>query len=300
MVRPPSVDDVVTGLVESIRSGRFRIGDRLPSVRRLASELGSNPSTVDRALQNLAANGVVRTVPRRGVFVTSIPAPALETEVAQHHALESVLTELRRSGMSLEAVRQAIDRKLAEVFSEPKLLFVECNPVDLAAMAETITNATGVTLTPISLADPTLPATEYDGIAVPVFHLGDLLGRVDISKVVAVDFRLPTATRRDLAALDPSDRVLVWTRSQRGAERVAAMVVQVFGGEVTTKHGTDRLEREEHLDHDVLVYTEAAQLDREILSAVPRTIRIDWELTPSSTAEFLKSVADITEGVRPA
>ena len=44
-------------LTRMILSGRFRAGERLPSVRELASEAGVNPNTMQRALAGLDAEG---------------------------------------------------------------------------------------------------------------------------------------------------------------------------------------------------------------------------------------------------
>ena len=52
-----------------IEVGVFSHGERLPSVRDLAKELGVNPNTVDRAYLMLANDGIVVSMPKKGVFV---------------------------------------------------------------------------------------------------------------------------------------------------------------------------------------------------------------------------------------
>lgn len=53
----------------SVLCGRYRSGDRLPSVRELAVELRINPNTVVRAYQMLKDEGIIDSRPGGGNFV---------------------------------------------------------------------------------------------------------------------------------------------------------------------------------------------------------------------------------------
>jgi GntR family transcriptional regulator len=53
----------------AVAAGALKPGDALPSVRKLAGELGINPNTVARAYLNLEQEGVIRTVPGGGTYV---------------------------------------------------------------------------------------------------------------------------------------------------------------------------------------------------------------------------------------
>ena len=53
-----------------ISLGVLKDGERLPSVRVAAGELGVNPNTVQRAYTLLEERGLIRTIPKKGVFVT--------------------------------------------------------------------------------------------------------------------------------------------------------------------------------------------------------------------------------------
>lgn len=61
-------------LIEQIKVGivthAFPPGDRLPSVRDLATEAGVNPNTMQRALSQLEAEGLVYSQRTAGRFVT--------------------------------------------------------------------------------------------------------------------------------------------------------------------------------------------------------------------------------------
>jgi DNA-binding transcriptional regulator YhcF (GntR family) len=64
-----SARNVETALRERILCAAYPRGDTLPSVRALAAELGASPSTVGRAVQELARQGDVFQPAARPVFL---------------------------------------------------------------------------------------------------------------------------------------------------------------------------------------------------------------------------------------
>ena len=65
----PIYSQIVGGIQEQIRSGILQPGDRLPSVRDLASQLTINPNTIQRAYRELENDGWIATVAGKGCFV---------------------------------------------------------------------------------------------------------------------------------------------------------------------------------------------------------------------------------------
>ena len=55
---------------EYIKLGIIKNGEKLPSVRDAACEMGVNPNTVARAYSKLEEEGYVRSLPKKGAFVT--------------------------------------------------------------------------------------------------------------------------------------------------------------------------------------------------------------------------------------
>jgi DNA-binding GntR family transcriptional regulator len=66
-----SARDVEEALKEQLLRGAYPPGSPLPSVRALAAELGTSPSTVGRAVQELARQGWVTATSRRGAVVAT-------------------------------------------------------------------------------------------------------------------------------------------------------------------------------------------------------------------------------------
>jgi DNA-binding transcriptional regulator YhcF (GntR family) len=66
----PPFEQVKRQITEQVSAGRLDPGDKLPTVRRLAADLGLAPNTVARAYRELEALGVIDTRGRSGTFVS--------------------------------------------------------------------------------------------------------------------------------------------------------------------------------------------------------------------------------------
>ena len=109
----PIYEQVRDGLRTLIVSGALASGEKLPSVRELASRLAINPNTIQRAYRALEQEGYVYSVPGKGSFA----APRAEAD-SQRRAellqkLDETVRELRYLGMT-DADLAAYIRKGAE------------------------------------------------------------------------------------------------------------------------------------------------------------------------------------------
>ncbi len=83
---------VLSRLVESIESGVFGVGDRLPSEADLVRDYGVSRTTARRALDELRRRGLVLREPGRGTFLVS---PRLHSNLAYLHSFSE---EIERWG----------------------------------------------------------------------------------------------------------------------------------------------------------------------------------------------------------
>ena len=67
--RKPVYQQIAEQVNDAIVSGQLRHGDKLPTIRALAEELGVNRDTAALAYDGLARDGVVETTVGRGTFV---------------------------------------------------------------------------------------------------------------------------------------------------------------------------------------------------------------------------------------
>ena len=96
-------------MVDAVRSGAVGAGSRLPTVRRLAEDLGVAAGTVARAYRELEAGGVIETRGRAGSFVR---AQADMTEQHARAAARSFVAALRELGLDDERVTALVRAEL--------------------------------------------------------------------------------------------------------------------------------------------------------------------------------------------
>jgi DNA-binding transcriptional MocR family regulator len=70
---PPRYEQLARYIERAIRDGRLAPGDRLPTVRRLAVDLGLSATTINSAFELLAERRLIRPEVGRGTFVSERP-----------------------------------------------------------------------------------------------------------------------------------------------------------------------------------------------------------------------------------
>lgn len=112
--RPP-FRQLVEQLQQLVAGGRLEVGHRLPSVRRLAADLGLANGTVARAYRELEEAGVLETRGRAGTFVAR-DTVATGTERRQELRREARrLVQLAgRLGATAPEVHEALEEALGD------------------------------------------------------------------------------------------------------------------------------------------------------------------------------------------
>lgn len=101
----------------AIAAGALKREQALPSVRKLAADLGINPNTVARAYQNLEREGVISTVPGGGTFVADGRRRLLKSERVrrlQPYARQ-IAVEGMQLGLSEEEILDLVQEELAKL-----------------------------------------------------------------------------------------------------------------------------------------------------------------------------------------
>ncbi len=113
--------------LRGVIDGRYRTGDRLPSVRSLARTLRVAPGTAYKAMCELQDEGVLELKPRRGVFVSNLGGgarvgaqasaarPAAGARVAVHLALSNQFAAGMYEGFALQAAQHGLQLELVPV-----------------------------------------------------------------------------------------------------------------------------------------------------------------------------------------
>jgi len=89
-----------------IRLGVIPPGEKLPSCRELAIELGINPNTVERAYALLEAEGLVMTMHKKGTFV--VEGGSKKTVVLAE--AKKQVAALKNAGLSHGEILKIVER----------------------------------------------------------------------------------------------------------------------------------------------------------------------------------------------
>ena len=107
----PIYEQIVSQLREQILSGELREDEALPSIRDLARDLRISVITTKRAYEDLAALGLIYTLPGKGSFVAAKNMELLREEHLRQiegHFSEA-LRLARSAGLRGEELRQMLD-----------------------------------------------------------------------------------------------------------------------------------------------------------------------------------------------
>ena len=105
---------IYTQIVDNFRSqivaGVLQNGDKLPSVRELASELTINPNTIQRAYRELEMGGWVASVPGKGSFVCGVPSGPQREQLALLSTFDATVQALLKLGTTREELIQRLEQ----------------------------------------------------------------------------------------------------------------------------------------------------------------------------------------------
>ncbi len=97
-------------LLQGIQEQRWRLGERLPSIRTLCRERKLSKATVQHALQRLEAQGLVESRPKAGYFVSSRseapqkPVSRARTKAPQPVTVSELLLDIMRRSAAFDLV----------------------------------------------------------------------------------------------------------------------------------------------------------------------------------------------------
>lgn len=105
----PIYVQIKEGLRKLILTGVIATGEKLPSVRDLATQMAINPNTIQRAYRELEAEGFIHTIPGRGSFAAALTEvdSGRRDEVLKNFRAAAV--ELLGLGMEKEKLKQLIE-----------------------------------------------------------------------------------------------------------------------------------------------------------------------------------------------
>ena len=280
-------NDVYQIILERINNESFTIGTRLPPCRTLAKEIQSNITTVNRAIQQLANEGIIRSEARKGSFIAKKKFSNLQGVEKILDEFKSVIRNAHNAGFSEQKISSLFKSSLNDNEQLPKIAFAECNKFDLNRMTKIIENSTGVSIIPIFIDDITEDKIKnWDLIATPIFHISEVIEKTGSTKnILGLNFLPNSEVLNKIAQLEKTKTVTVIAPTDRGVERMLSLVKQYFPGDVVSLKDVKSAQRS-FSENDIVITNRAASLEEQDFQMINKVIMVDWELDYQSAENF--------------
>ena len=280
-------NDVYQIILERINNGSFTIGKKLPPCRTLAKEIQSNITTVNRAIQQLANEGIIRSEARKGSFIAKKKFSNLQGVEKILDEFKSVIRNAHNAGFSEQKISSLFKSSLNNNEQLPKIAFAECNKFDLNRMTKIIENSTGVSVIPIFIDDITEEKIKnWDLIATPIFHISEVIEKTgSTNNILGLNFLPDSEVLNKIAQLEKTKTVTVIAPTNRGVERMLSLVKQYFPGDVVSLKDFKSAESN-FSEHDIVITNRAASLEDQDFKMINNVIIVDWELDYESAENF--------------
>ncbi|MDD7401008.1 MAG: GntR family transcriptional regulator [Eubacteriales bacterium] len=116
--RVPLYEQLKRQVLNLAALGLLEENEQMPSVRQLASDLGINPNTVQKAYRELERDGLIYTLPGRGSFLAATDAHVDAIKEGLHQRLAETIEMALRSGFSQALIEDLFAKVLAEKLLE--------------------------------------------------------------------------------------------------------------------------------------------------------------------------------------
>ena len=112
----PIYEQIASQIRAQVLDGRLAEGDRLPSIRALATQLRISAITTKRAYQELESQGYIHTVPGKGCFVAGDNLDLLREERLRmvEASLAQAVSDARTAGITADELREMLELQLED------------------------------------------------------------------------------------------------------------------------------------------------------------------------------------------
>ncbi|KAF1681625.1 MULTISPECIES: GntR family transcriptional regulator YtrA [Bacillus] len=113
----PIYEQIIQQMKELCLKGIMRPGDKLPSVRELATIIIANPNTVSKAYKELEREGIIETLRGRGTYISERAKTTLvEGKMTMiKEQLKQLIIDAHYAGVELEKLQEWIKEISADV-----------------------------------------------------------------------------------------------------------------------------------------------------------------------------------------
>ena len=105
-------EKIMEQIKRDISLGIIAEGEKLPSCRELAMTMGINPNTVQHAYSTLESEGIIYTIPKKGVYAKGANSPNALQEA------DKQLRMLKAAGITRSQLETIIDKIFSEEIND--------------------------------------------------------------------------------------------------------------------------------------------------------------------------------------
>lgn len=113
----PIYTQLANRLIEGVANQSLQPGDSLPSVRSLASDLGINMHTVNKAYRELDTKGIIRIIPKSGAVVNTLTADDV-SRLRVETLMRPVVAEAMAVGLSKTEIAKLATELISKIKEE--------------------------------------------------------------------------------------------------------------------------------------------------------------------------------------
>jgi DNA-binding transcriptional regulator YhcF (GntR family) len=293
--------EVQEAIEERISKGLYALGHRLPPLRSMAAELGTSPSTVSRAVQEMIRNGWLEVQERQFVRVRShLPHKSVRNAEIQR-AIKSIAHKWKLWGGGEKELLHDIKEIVAGVFEdEAQFVFIECNTHDLNHLGKQLASelsSLSIARTLIEDLDLQRLRQNKSVILVPYYHYAEVKEIVGQEVSIVPVHTSPSAeTLDELLTIKPRSKVLVVGHNKRSVTRLSGMVRDYVDVKITaiTEGERDKL-RKLAPQFDVVFAVWSAAEAAAAVRGVKRVIVVRFALDTSLGAKLKWGVSTAAE-----
>ena len=114
----PIYQQIRNQIVFGVVSGRLKSGEKLPTIRQLADDIGVNPMTVNKAYALIKESGVIVIDRRHGAQINHIQTVKDPMDQQFEHHAERLIAEVLLRGARQDELKKYICRIIDKMYEE--------------------------------------------------------------------------------------------------------------------------------------------------------------------------------------
>ncbi|WP_142413415.1 GntR family transcriptional regulator [Hathewaya massiliensis] len=145
-------------ILDQIRSGKIKVGSKMPTERELATSLGVSRNTISSAYNELEKEGIIKSYQGKGTFVieevSSWKDKNLKDKIIK--VLDLALEEALENGMSTEEFLEVVNDRVSErkeMMKKIVSVYVECNIEQAKMFSVQLSSTSEMSVIPLTISD---------------------------------------------------------------------------------------------------------------------------------------------------